>query len=213
MESTSSHQVKEEVITTLLDFDFSHIEYAPSRGKAFEQFIKNIFLLAGYNSYITKKNANGNDGGSDVIAEKDNKYYVIQCKVRNPTSSYKYNSVSRLEVDTFYGNYCDIKEKKTALEVRGIFVTTGYFFPSTRAKYQNKEQFYLYDRRDLMQLIAKMIPDVLAEAFYRKISGAENGKLCNKCHAQIIQRCNSQDKKPFSACSQYCTNYIEEEHP
>ncbi len=82
--------------------------------KEFEDYIAELFNRLGYKAYAV---GGPNDGGIDVIAEKDGRKHYIQCK-----KYFKAREVRVGEVRDFYGALAD----KLA-NSKGYFITTSKF--------------------------------------------------------------------------------------
>ncbi len=109
-------------------------------GTKFEEFIAHLFEKMGYKITLT---GGSHDGGIDLIATKDGKDHLIQCK------RYTNRQVSVGAVRDFYGAISD------NMNAEGHFITTQFF--TTEAKqFAKGKPIELIDQFRLLNLI-KMI--------------------------------------------------------
>ncbi len=136
---------KERIMSKINDFrekiGKDNIEYIDEiDGLEFEEYIKDLLERLGYKNVI-KTPASG-DFGIDVIAEKDNIKYGIQCK------NYKEQLSNKCVQEAYSG-------KKYYKCHVGVVVTNSYFSP--HAKEQAKSTgIILWDRDKLISMIEEL---------------------------------------------------------
>jgi restriction system protein len=145
--------------------------------KEFEEYIAELFRRLGYKTYST---GGPNDGGIDVIAEKNKVKHYIQCK-----KYFKAHKVGVGEMRDFYGALAD----KT-VEGKGYFITTSKFTLEAE-RFAEDKPIELIDGFKLIKYIR------LAEKGIKK---AEI-KVCPKCSGKLIERTGKHGK--FLGCSNY----------
>lgn len=105
-------------------------------GWSFEQYCSNLLQKIGYTSVVTK---GSNDYGGDILAEKENIKYVIQCKRYNEVISAKpIGEVLR-----------SIKHYKCE---KGIILTNNYFTNNAIEEAQDCD-IELWDRNKLIKML------------------------------------------------------------
>lgn len=115
---------------------FSMQQVDAMTGTEFENFCVNILRKSGYGR-ITQTKATG-DQGVDIIAEKDNRKYAIQCKCyRNPVGNHSVMEVCSGRI--YYG--CDI----------GIVMTNSTFTPQA-IEHAKRTGVLLWDRKIIRKM-------------------------------------------------------------
>ncbi len=145
----------------------------------FEDYIAELFNRLGYKAYSV---GGPNDGGIDVIAEKDGVKHYIQCK-----KYFKTREVSVGEVRDFYGALAD----KLA-NGKGYFITTSKFtLPAEQ--FADDKPIELVDGSRLLEYIRLGEP--------KNIEKEEEIDKCSKCGGVLIKR--SGKYGDFMGCSNY----------
>ena len=112
-------------------------EWKKLSGKEFEETVAAIFEKLGYKTKIKR------NGGVDIIAGKDKKQFLIQCK--------QMEKVIPDDVRAFWGSIQD-RVSKGKVE-KGFFVTTGSFTEGSREFVKNENiRIKLIDGFDLEKL-------------------------------------------------------------
>jgi len=146
----------------------------------FEDYIAYTFKNLGYSTFSV---GGSNDGGIDVIAEKDGNKSLIQCK------RYNKNKVTLHDVRDFYGALAhDLANAK------GLFVTTNIFTKEAE-KFAEGKPIELIDGFKLIKLIkiAENKTDI------NDIESSDN--LCPKCGGALIIKEGKYGK--FYGCSNF----------
>jgi restriction system protein len=104
----------------------------------FEQLVAGLFQSSGYKTATTKGSY---DGGIDVIAVKDGRRHLIQCK------KFKTQKVSVGMVREFYGALAD-----QLSSAKGYFITPGIFTLEAE-KYAQDKPIELIDGAKLMEFM------------------------------------------------------------
>jgi len=144
----------------------------------FEDYIGYLYSKLGHSTRI---NGGSNDGGVDVIAEKDGIRSFIQCK------RYNKNTVSVHDVRDFYGALAhDLANGK------GIFVTTNIFSKEAE-RFAEGKPIELIDGFKLIKLIkiAENKTDI------NTYEGSDD--LCPNCGGKLVLRAGKFGK--FYGCS------------
>jgi restriction system protein len=105
----------------------------------FEEYITELFNKLGFK---TKRVGGGYDGGVDVVAEKDGKEHLIQCKKYFPA-----HQVGVAEVREFYGAIAD-----HLVNSKAYFITTSRFTLEAE-KFVEDKPIELWDSYELMKYI------------------------------------------------------------
>ena len=106
-------------------------------GAEFEVFCVKVLRENGY-GMVRQTKATG-DQGVDIIAEKDNKKYAIQCKCyRNPVGNHSVMEVCSGRI--YYG--CDI----------GVVMTNSTFTPQA-IEHANRTGVLLWDRKTILKML------------------------------------------------------------
>ena len=149
-------------------------------GLEFEVYIGEMFSKLGYKSVVTKASQ---DSGGDVLAEKDEKSYIIQCK--NYSSTVGNKAVQ--EVYSAKGIYkADV----------AIVITNNYYTEQAK-KEANVLGVELWDRDKLRQLLY-IIYDF-------DVSNIDNSKLLNKNFKQV----QSQENDDIDDVDEFLMEAIE----
>ncbi len=146
--------------------------------KEFEEYIADLFNRLGYKTHSV---GGPNDGGIDVIAEKDGRKHYIQCK-----KYFKNREVRVGEVRDFYGSLAD----KLANN-KGYFITTSKFTLPAE-EFAGDKPIELVDGNKLLEYIKLANP-----------KGEEEIKadICPKCGGSLKKR--SGKFEDFMGCSNY----------
>jgi restriction system protein len=109
----------------------------------FERFIAFLYRNEGYKTEVTPK---GNDGGIDVVMEKEGRKVLVQVK------HYKIgNKIGRVDLQKFVGAYSHISNE-------GYFVTSSSFNKNAVEYAKNIPSLTLINRADVGEMIEKL-PD------------------------------------------------------
>ncbi len=143
----------------------------------FEEFVADLFCRLGF---MTKKTGRPNDGGIDVIAEKDGIRHYIQCK------KFITRQVSVGDVRNFYGAMADKLN-----QAKGYFITTNVFTLEAE-KFAEGKPLELIDGKKLMD--------------YVKLAGGANipeakSEACPRCGGFLVERSGKYGK--FLGCRNY----------
>jgi hypothetical protein len=146
--------------------------------KEFEDYIAELFNRLGYKAYAV---GGPNDGGIDVIAEKDGKKHYIQCK-----KYFKSREVSVGDVRDFYGALADKLSNSKA-----YFITTSKFTLPAE-EFTGDKPIELVDGNKLLEYIKLVNP-----------KGEEEIKsdICPKCGGILKKRDGKYGS--FMGCSNY----------
>jgi restriction system protein len=146
--------------------------------KEFEDYIAELFNRLGYKAYAV---GGLNDGGIDVIAEKDGKKHYIQCK-----KYFKAREVSVGDVRDFYGALADKLSNSKA-----YFITTSKFTLPAE-EFTGDKPIELVDGNKLLEYIKLANP-----------KGEEEIKsdICPKCGGILKKRDGKYGS--FMGCSNY----------
>jgi restriction system protein len=146
----------------------------------FEEYIGHLYSKLGY---TTRINGGSNDGGVDVIAEKNGVKSLIQCK------RYNLNTVSVHDIRDFYGALThDLANGK------GIFITTNIFSQEAE-RFADGKPIELIDGFKLIKLI-KIAENKTDIDTYDSISD-----LCPNCGGHLVPKVGKFGK--FKGCSNY----------
>ena len=110
------------------------------KGNDFENFVADVYSKLGYQ---TEKVGGSGDGGIDIIAKKDNKKYIIQCKDWNSNKANP-DDVSRLH-SAVYREQVD----------KGIFVAVSGFTTQAMAEFDKESKMELVDGQGIIDLYKK----------------------------------------------------------
>ncbi len=149
--------------------------------KDFEHYIADLFSRLDYKAYVV---GGPNDGGIDVIAEKDGIKHYIQCK-----KYFKRHEVGVSEIRDFYGA---ITDKLTS--GKAYFITTNKFTLPAE-KFVEDKPIELVDSYRLVKYIH------LAEKKKEELKEPVNKEICPECGGQLIERESKHGR--FYGCSNY----------
>lgn len=108
-------------------------------GNEFELLISELYIAMGYS---VKKTTQTRDGGIDIIAEKGNECFLIQCKRYTPKRKVSINAVRELN------GVINVLKKAN----KGIIISsTGFTKPAEN--FATKSQIQLFDRRDVERML------------------------------------------------------------
>lgn len=150
--------------------------------KEFEDYIAELFRRLGYKTYSV---GGPNDGGIDVIAEKDGIKHYVQCK-----KYFNKREVRVGEVRDFYGALAD-----RLADGKGYFITTNKFTLQAE-KFAEDKPIELIDSNRLLKYIRLAGPEQKDEREKKK-----EAKKCPKCGGNLIERSGKYGK--FLGCSNY----------
>ena len=155
----------------------------------FEDFIAHLFEKLGYS---TERVGGPNDGGIDVIAEKDAIKHYIQCK------KFITQQVSVGAMRDFYGAVTD-----KLSDAKAFFITTNVFTLEAE-KFAEGKPIELIDGKKLMELV-KLSGIKVADSS-RPVFGSAISEKCPWCGAQLVLR---TAKKGSSAGHNFygCSNF------
>ncbi|MCD4761391.1 restriction endonuclease [bacterium] len=108
----------------------------------FEHEIANMFNRYGYKVKVVGKS---HDGGIDVIAKRDQKKYLVQCK------KYFSSKAGVVDVRSFYG----VINKNNA--DGGFFITTNEFTREAKEEFKNDKKIRLIDKTELVPFYKKSL--------------------------------------------------------
>ncbi|MDD5606754.1 MAG: restriction endonuclease [Candidatus Pacebacteria bacterium] len=147
--------------------------------KEFEEYIAELFKQLGYKAFVT---GGPNDGGVDVIAEKNGIKHYIQCK------RFITKTVSVAAVREFYGALGHYLAKG-----KGYFITTNKFTLEAE-KFAEDKPIELIDGQKLIQYIrlAKKEKDLSDSPLLEK---------CPNCDGKLVEKKGKFGK--FYGCSNY----------
>lgn len=149
----------------------------------FEEYIASLYSRLGYK---TERVGQSHDGGIDVIAEKDNKTYYIQCK-KHITSK-----VGSSDMRDFYGAV-----SARLATANGIFITTNIFTTEAK-KFAEDNMIDIIDGFALLDLIKV----AEGENNLEKVSEIDKEvEKCPKCGGSLILR--SSKYGDFYGCSSF----------
>ncbi len=147
--------------------------------KEFEDYIAELFNRLGYRAHAI---GGPNDGGIDVIAEKDGRKHYIQCK-----KYFKARKVELREVRDFYGALAD----KLA-NGKGYFITTSKFtLPAEQ--FADDKPIELIDGIRLLEYIKLVKP--------KEKEQDTRTDICPQCEGILIKRKGKYGE--FMGCSNY----------
>lgn len=107
-------------------------------GYEFEDFVdKKVFSKLGYE---TQRVGGSGDGGIDIVAKKDGKKYLIQCK------DWNVNHASPVDVSRLHSAV--IRERAD----KGIFVAVGGYTTQARAEFEKEPKMELIDGQGIIDL-------------------------------------------------------------
>ena len=149
--------------------------------KAFEHYIADLFSRLDHKAYVV---GGPNDGGVDVIAEKDGIKHYIQCK-----KYFKKHQVGVSEMRGFYGAITD----KLA-NGKAYFITTNKFTLPAE-KFTEDKPIELVDSYRLVNYIR------LAEKKKEESKKITDKEICPKCGGQLIERKSKHGR--FYGCLNY----------
>ena len=144
--------------------------------KEFEDYIAELFRRLGYN---VNSVGGPNDGGIDVIVEKDGIKHYIQCK-----KYFKAREVSVGDLRDFYGALADRLSNGKA-----YFITTSKFTLPAE-KFAEDKPIELVDSFKLLEYIKLVEP-----------KEREEDKDCPKCNGKLVKRKSKYGE--FMGCSNY----------
>ena len=108
----------------------------------FEQEIANMFNRYRYKTEVV---GHSHDGGIDVIAKRDGKTYLVQCKKQLTRKA------GVVDVRSFYG----VVSKNNA--DGGFFITTNEFTPEVWGEFKNDKKIKLVDKTELVKFYKKSL--------------------------------------------------------
>jgi len=149
--------------------------------KDFEHYIADLFSRLDYKAYAV---GGPNDGGIDVIAEKDGIKHYIQCK-----KYFKRHEVGVSEIRDFYGA---ITDKLTS--GKAYFITTNKFTLPAE-KFVEDKPIELVDSYRLVKYIH------LADKKKEELKEPINREICPECGGQVVERESKHGR--FYECSNY----------
>jgi len=156
----------------------------------FEHYIADLFSRLGYKTQVV---GGPNDGGIDVIAEKEGIKYYIQCK------KYISQKVAVSDVRDFYGALAD-----HLVNGQGYFITTNEFTLSAQ-KFAEDKPIELIDSFKLTSYIRMAEKkNNIDKTPINKVS-----QPCPKCGGNLVER--TGNFKAFYGCSNYpkCKHIVE----
>ncbi len=153
-----------------------------SSPKEFEDYIAELFNRLGYTTRVV---GGPNDGGIDIIAEKDGIKHYIQCK-----KYFNKREVRVGEVRDFYGALAD-----RLADGKGYFITTNKFTLQAE-KFAEDKPIELIDSNRLLKYIRLAEPEQKDEGEKKK-----EAKECPKCDGNLIERSGKHGK--FLGCNNY----------
>jgi len=146
------------------------------KGADFERFIGAVYRLAGYEviqNGLSSGKKKKSDGGIDVIATKDGKTTLIQCKHLRLKGT-----VDVGEAMKFVGARSSESDKK-------ILVTTGKLSGEAYKEWKEEKKFIVIDQNSLFYFLNSLIPDVLNELEITKNSfEVKQLEKCLKCQSE-----------------------------
>ncbi len=148
--------------------------------KEFEDYIAELFRRLGYKAYSV---GGPNDGGIDVVIEKEGIKHYVQCK-----KYFKAREVRVGEVRDFYGALAD-----RLATGKGYFITTSKFTLPAE-EFAKDKPIELIDGNRLVKYIR------LAEPKNKEKEKQEINN-CPKCDGQLIERKGKYGE--FMGCSNY----------
>lgn len=152
--------------------------------KEFEDYVAELFNRLCYKTHAV---GGPNDGGVDVIAEKDGKKHYIQCK-----KYFKKREVRVGEVRDFYGALAD----KLA-NGKGYFITTSKFtLPAEQ--FADDKPVELVDGNRLLEYIKLAGPTEDEDSNEEKNTNINN---CPRCSGDLVKRSGKYGE--FMGCSNY----------
>lgn len=132
--------------------------------KEFEYYVADIFTKNGFSPKVVGGHGKG-DGGIDIVAKKDSKYYFVQCK------KFIGKDIGVSMVRDFYGAIAD---QIHANGGKGFFITTSYFTDEAK-KFAKGKKLTLYDGDDLIDLV------------YRRAEEGESIGLNGKERSEVMR--------------------------
>jgi len=177
-------------------------EKGEEKGADFERFIGAVYRLAGYDEVIQNgiisSEKGESDGGKDVIAIKDGKTTVIQCKHYARTKKVGTESIRAL-----YGiDLPEVDEK--------VFVTTGRITSKVSSQFvEREEKVLIINQQNLYNYLCLLIPEVLKELEITKESfKVDQRKTCQKCERKdgilILNNAGNANKSVHKYKCQSC---------
>lgn len=131
-------------------------------GWQFEQEVADVFEKNGYNTEVTKGSG---DGGVDIIMNKNNVKYIVQCKL------YRGHKATPQELRALWG----VREDFNADEV--IFVATDGITDMGRDFVSNKPNYRVLTLDDIIELSRNPEKDSTTETIQVNNQTSENQKL------------------------------------
>jgi len=157
----------------------------------FEHYIAELFRRFGYKAKLTPP---GNDGGIDILLDRDGVASFVQCK------KYIDRSVSVSEMRDFYGAVTDQLTKGSA-----YFVTTNLFTPEAKrfAKHTHKsDQIKLIDGERLIACIR--LVEKASGPIKLPTKDPSESRQCPKCFSgRLVKRSNKLNQTTFLGCSNF----------
>lgn len=152
--------------------------------ETFETYVADMFRRLGYAVQVT---GGRNDGGVDVIAEKNSIKYYIQCKRYSAK-----NEVGVAAVRDFYGALAD-----RVANGKGYMVTTGKFTLEAE-RFAEDKPIELVDSHRLLDYIRLASGETHAPAI-----ASVSIMRCPKCAGDLVERTGKYGR--FHGCSNFPT--------
>jgi restriction system protein len=148
----------------------------------FEKYVEDMFVRLGY---VAKAVGGPNDGGIDVIAEKNGIKYYVQCKRYG-----NHNEVGVAAIRDFYGALAD-----HLANGKGYFITTSKFTLQAE-KFAEDKPIELIDGHRLLDYVRMAngedhIPEGSVVSLLR----------CPRCGGELVERMGKYGK--FHGCSNF----------
>lgn len=144
------------------------------KGADFERFIGAVYRLAGYDEVILNGLNSGkkkkSDGGIDIIATKNKKRTLIQCKHLKMDGRVTANSIR------------EFRGADSSNECNKILVTTGKLSDEAYKEWKNEKKILIVEQNNLFVFLHSLIPNVLNELEITKDSfKIKQYNACAKC--------------------------------
>lgn len=152
---------------SIIDYSQTYIDYDSLDGYEFERFCARVLMANGYKDVQLTK-ASG-DNGVDIITEKDEIRFAIQCKCYS-------SKVGNHAVQEVYSGKDFYKCDKA------VVLTNNYFTPSA-INTANKLGVILWDRNDLNLMLHTMNPKIYKKS---RINNSNKRNVFNSCSNRLI---------------------------
>lgn len=156
-------------------------------GENFEVFLRDLFIYDGLKAELTPKYK---DDGIDIIVTRGKLHTAIQAKRMDIYKNY--NLVDKEVVNSLVGG-----ARRRGIE-RTCIITTSIFTEAAQ-DIAAQEGMELIDGRQLYYLIAKIRPELLAEAYFEKLGYIK----CPECGTGILKKREGRQKIPFIGCTNF----------